>query len=260
MESTHTYTSGLSAKGALLEETLLILRHLEQGLTVPQVRAMVVENDLLGKNTVATRESIWERVRARYLDDEDRARIVSRMVTNAPDRQTEKLVLLYEFCRTTPLLRDITLECIYPHYAAGYVGVDKALVQQYLDDVSAAHPEITEWSPQTRGKVVSNALSILRDFGLLVGTQRKQFARLYVPLAAFVYVLYSLREEGITTPTDVMAAQDWRIFLLDEEDVLTLLDEASAATHCTFKHQVDIYALDFSYPSLAACVKALTGL
>jgi len=257
--STPIYSSALSGKGALLEETLTILRQIDQGYSAEQVRTMVIEQDLLGKMTLSTRRSVWKRIRERYLRDEHHARVLARMVVHAPDRQTERLVLFYEFCRSTPLLRDVTIECVYPRYAAGYTGIDKTAVQQYLDQITHAHPELTTWSPQTRKKVVSNLLTILRDFGLLRGTQRKEFARLYVPLPAFVYVLYRLADDGVIAPRQVLEAKDWQLFFLDKPDVIMLLDEATAAGHCTFKHQGDVYTLDLRYPSLEACVEALTA-
>jgi hypothetical protein len=257
--STPTYSSVLSGKGALLEETLAVLHQIDHGHSTDQVRAMVVEQNLLGKTALSTRESVWDHIHARYLNDEGHARTLARMIVHAPDRQTERLVLLYEFCRSIPLLHDVTIDCVYPRYAAGYAGIDKTVIQRYFDDIAATHPELTAWSPQTREKVVSNVLTILRDFGLLQGTQRKEFSRLYVPLSAFVYVLYRLAGDGITAPRQVLEARDWRLFLLERADVVVLLDEATAAGHCTFKHQGDIHTLDLQYPSLEACVEALTA-
>lgn len=257
--STLTYSSVLSGKSSLIEETLAVLRQIDQGHGPAQVKTMVIEQDLLGKMTRSTRESVWDHIHARYLSDESHARVLAHMVLHAPDRQTEKLALFYEFCCSNLLLRDVTTECVYPRYAAGYTGIDKAIIQRYFDEVSEAHPELTEWSPQTRGKVVSNILTILRDFGLLRGTQRKQFSRLYVPLPAFVYVLYRLAEDGITVPRQVFDASDWRLFFLEQEDIVGLLDEATAAGHCTFRHRGDIYTLDLRYPSTEACVEALVA-
>ena len=67
--STPTYSSGLSSKGALLEETLAIFRQIDQGRDIEQVRTMVLEQDLLGKTTQSTRESVWKRIHSRYLGD-----------------------------------------------------------------------------------------------------------------------------------------------------------------------------------------------
>jgi hypothetical protein len=217
--STPTYSSGLSSKGALLEETLAIFRQIDQGCNIEQVRAMVVEQDLLGKTTQSTRESVWDRIHSRYLGD---------------------------------------IECVYPRYAEGFSGIDKAIVQRYFDDVAPAHLELTEWSPQTRDKVISNTLTVLRDFGLLQGTQRKTFSRLHVPTSAFVYVLYWLTDDSLSAPRQVLEDGDWRLFFLEQADVLMFLDEATHAGHCTFEHRGGVYTLDLHYPSLEACVEAIT--
>jgi len=256
---TPTYSSMLSGKGALLDETLAVLQQIDRGHSLDQVRAMVMDHDLLGKMTMRTRELVWEHIHARYLSDGNHPRLLAHMVVHAPDRQTERLVLFYELCRSSPILRDTTIYCVYPRYAAGYSSIDKADIQGYFDDIVEEHPELIEWSPQTRDKVASNILTILRDFGLLQGSQRKQFSRLYVPLPTFIYVLYRLADDGLITPQELLKVEDWQLFFLESADVVTLLDEATAGGHCTFKHQGDIYTLDLHYPSLEACVEALTG-
>ena len=91
------------------------------------------------------------------------------------------------------------------------------------------------------------------------GTQRKQFIHVYVPLPAFVYVLYRLAGDGMVTAREIIDALDWRLFLLEPDNVIDLLEEATTAGHCIFKRRGDILSLDFTYPSLEACVEALAG-
>jgi hypothetical protein len=253
------YTATLSGKSTLLAETFAILRELDLGRTVAEVKSLVMAADLLGKLTQSTRKSVWDHLHTRYLGDEARAATLARMVTRTPDRQTAHLVLLFEMCRSLPVLRDAVVGCVYPRYAAGFSGVSKADLQRFFDASADSHPELITWSPQTRDKVVSNILTILRDLGLLTGSQSKQFARLYVPLPAFVYVLYRLAGDGVSTAQGVLAHEDWRLFLFESADVQALLAEASAAGYCTFKVQGDVYSLDLRFPSLEACVESLTG-
>ena len=179
------------------------------------------------------------------------------MIVHAPERQTKKLVLFYELCQSTPILRDTTIRCVYPRYTAGYSAISKGDIQSYFDDIVPEHPELTEWSPQTRDKVAGNILTTLRDFGMLEGTQHKRFDRMYVPLPAFVYVLYRLMENGPVTPHCLLNTDDWQLLFLDQSDIVSLLDEAAVAGHCTFRHRGDIYTLDLRYPSLEVCVEAL---
>ena len=252
-----TYSSALSAKAALLDETLAVLREVDHGHSISEVQAMVMDDDLLGKTTVSTRESIWESIHARYLSEENNPELVARMVTRAPERQSQGLVLFYELCRSSAILRDTTADYVYPRHAAGYTRIDRTDIQAHFDSIASQHPELQAWSPQTRDKVASNILSILRDFGLLEGARQKQFTRVYVPLPAFVYVLYRLADDGFRTAQGLLACEDWRLYFLGGADVLALFDEATTAGHCTFKHRGDVYSLDFHYPSLEACVEAL---
>ncbi len=253
------YTSNLSSKGALVDESLAVLREIDGGYSLDEVRERTLEQDLLQKTTQATRQTVWKKVYGRYLTDQDLVAPLAQMVTHSHHASTSRLVLFYEFCRSEPLLHDTVLQCVYPRYLDGFSGVSKSDVQTFFDELVLGHPEITDWSPQTRDKVVSNILSILRDFGLLEGTQRKTFARLYVPLPAFVYVLYRLRDQALTSAPAAVNAETWRLFLLEREDVIDLLEESTAEGHCTFKHQADVMDLDWTYPTLEACVEALTG-
>jgi hypothetical protein len=254
-----TYSSALSAKAALLDETLAVLREIDRGYSVSQVQAMVQDADLLGKTTTRTRESTWESIHARYLSDARNAQLLARMVVHAPDLQTQRLVLFYELCRSSAILQDTTIRYVYGRYAEGYTRIDKTDLQSYFDSIVTDHPELASWSPQTRDKVASNILTILRDFGLLEGLQQKQFARVYVPLPAFVYVLYRLADDGLRTAQELLASDDWRLYFLETEDLLAMLDEATAANHCTFKHRGEVYSLDLHYPSLEGCVEALVA-
>ena len=258
-QSNTVYTSNLSRKGALLDETLVVLGQSHAGVSLETIRARILDEDLLQKTTRVTRQGIWEEIRGRYLTDDRILAPLARMVTRSQHHATARLVLFFEFCQSEPLLRDTVQQYIHPRYLSGFSGVGKSDIQKFFDELSLEHPEITDWSPQTRGKVVSNILSILRDFGLLEGTQRKTFARLYVPLPAFVYVLYRLRDQGLVAAPAIVEADAWRLFLLEREDVIELLEESTAEGHCVFKHQGDVMDLEWAYPNLEACVEALTG-
>ena len=76
--STPTYSSMLSGKGALLDETLALLQQINHGHSPGEVRALVMDHDLLGKMTTSTRQSVWDHIHARYLTDGDHTRRVKQ--------------------------------------------------------------------------------------------------------------------------------------------------------------------------------------
>jgi hypothetical protein len=255
------YSSNLSSKAALLKETVQVMSALANDTSLEEVRNLVLEDNLLLKQTSATRRAIWEVINSRYFSGKTSAAIyvLAHFVASPLPERDRHLTLFYELAKSLPLVYDLTIDCLYTLYQDGRSSVDKADVLAWLERAQVnGHDEVGEWSPQTRGKVASNYLTIARDFGLLEGKQRKVFARLYMPLSAFVYVLYHLRDEEQSTKA-IVTSDDFKLFLMDRRDVYLLLDEATRAGYVTFQQAGDIYDLTFHYPNLTEVVDELVG-
>ena len=56
------------------------------------------------------------------------------------------------------------------------------------------------------------------DFGLLRGSVLKEFASYHLPERSFLYLLHAIRDEK-QSPGKVIAAPDWRMFLMRPADV-----------------------------------------
>jgi len=261
MDSEQTYTSSLSGKAALLAETEQVLAYLAESGSVAKVRERVIEDNLLLKRTRGTRKAIWDKINTRYLADRDPETIsvLANIVSSFLPERARHLILFYELAHSDRLVYDLTVDALYNLYQSGQATVRKEDILDWLQQAATAgHTEIEEWSPQTRGKVASNYLTIVRDFGLLEGTRPKSFAHFYVPLATFVYVLYRLKGEGLNDRA-ILESTDFCLFLLNERDISLLLEEATRAGYITFQRAGDIYDLTFHYHSLAEVVDELTG-
>jgi len=256
----HTYSASLSGKAGLLEETLTMLRLVSAGDDLDAVRAAIVEGDLLRKATYENRLSVWHKLHERYLVDWPRAVSLATMVAASLDNNSARLLIYYEFCRSEAILYDAIVGPVYERFNAGFSGIEIGDLQTWLDSAENRHPEIQRWSPQTRKKVLSNILTVLRDFGLMTGTARKNFERVYLPLSVFGYVLYRLHTAPQPPgPLGVVTSLDWRLFFQDEGDVVDLLDEATTVGYCTFKRQGEVMALALRWPDTEAYVAAITG-
>ena len=252
------YTTGLSGKAGLVKETVTALRLIAKGFTEDAVRAAFLEEDILGKDTYENRLSIWKKIHQRYLGNWNRAILLSRIISEENLGNT-KLFLYYEFCKVESILYDAIVSPICSRFAAGFNGVEISDLQAWLDNVETEHPEVTNWSPQTRKKVLSNILTVLRDFGLMSGVNRKSFEQVFVPASLAGYVLYSLQESlEKFGPRTVIESPDWRLFFLDESDVVTLLKELSHEGHCRFQKQGEVMTLDLKWPNLEGYVETIT--
>lgn len=257
-EPVSIYSASLSGKASLIEETLAVLRLVAAGQPIDELRAAVLDSDVLGKATQANRRSVWAKVHQRYLSDWLKARRLAALVDSLGDRNASNLLIYYEFCRSDQILYDAITGPICKRYESGFTGVEISHLQTWFDSIEPAHSEVQNWSPQTRKKVLSNVLTVLRDFGLMTGVARKTFQSLYLPMPVFGYVLYRLHvAPQMPGPRGVIAAQDWRLFFLDEDDVVGLLGEATSIGYCTFKRQGDVMTLDLTWPDLEAYVAAI---
>ena len=225
---------------------------LADGKSLDEIRNSALKENLFLKRTVQTNQTIWKAIHLRYLSSRTAGEIhtMARVATSSLPERARLLALFYELARAVPLVHDLTSHCLYDLYEDGRSTVDKTDILSWLDQAQTrGHDEVGEWSPQTRGKVANNYLTVARDFGLLEGRQRKTFARVYVPLPAFVYVLYRLKEDGQTT-RGIVESDHFRLFLMDQRDVYLLLDEATHAGYVTFQRAGSVYDLSFRRDSL----------
>src|SRR5262245_11938696 len=123
------YSSSLSGKAGLLDETRQVLQQVAAGHTLDDVRAMVVDANLLIKQSRHTRQAVWDAIRLRLggVGDEGRILQLAQVVTSPRfTTQAQNLVLFYELCRSQPLVADLTIDCLYPLYTRGRSVVDKS--------------------------------------------------------------------------------------------------------------------------------------
>jgi hypothetical protein len=73
--------------------------------------------------------------------------------------------------------------------------------------------------------VTQGLLSALRDFGVLQGAVNKRIAPTYLPVAAFSYIAYYLKQHQ-PSGAKLMELPDWKLFLLPREGVERFLFEA----------------------------------
>jgi hypothetical protein len=253
------YSTRLSGKAGLVDETFAVLRLVTDGNHEATIKSAVMDDDFLSKATHESRRAIWNKLYQRYFHNWERSKILSKMVSNS-NFELGKLFVYYDFCQSESILFDAVTQPIYNRFEAGFSGVEISDLQVWLDSVLNEHPEVTDWSPQTRKKVLSNILTVLRDFGLMTGVYRKVFERVYVPVSLAGYVLYSLQKDlEQFGPRTVIEAPDWRLFFFDEGDVVNLLKELNNEGHCRFQKQGEVMTLDLKWSNLEGYVEAIAG-
>jgi hypothetical protein len=130
-----------------------------------------------------------------------------------------KPLLLWHITRDEFLVRDFVETWLFNAYESGTFRIRSEDVELYLSGIgkrgaSTEHP----WSEQTTKRVAAGLLKIAVDFGLLHGSNAKEFAPYHLPEQSFLYLLYAIRDENVS-PRNVINSPEWRLFLMRPADV-----------------------------------------
>jgi hypothetical protein len=214
------FSSRGTGKGALLEESYAVFKAVEHGLPLAEVRSGVIDGKLFQKKSIATRRSIWMALRHRYLTADP---YVVRSLANATQYGAQSLEYkslgyLYYTLRDRTVF-DLVTGPIWEKWRSGSSSLDPSDFISFVESLSAEHPSVKQWRESTKIRLGRNIFAALRDFGLLVGTQKKSIQQPGVSQETLFHLLSILDAEGLRGGS-LLAARDWRLFLLTETQVV----------------------------------------
>ena len=206
-------------RGALIDETYAIFR-------VWDCRRSKLENltDSASLNAIGASSRSWAaqvaKVLKRRFDPEGRDSPLVELAKTGCDREVWKPLLLYHMTRDEFLVRDFLVHWLFPQFQAGAYRLRADDVCPYLNDLSkmSGVERSGSWSDSTLKRVSSGLLRIATDFGLLQGSQIREFASYQLPEESFLYLLHAMIDRDANARR-VIDAEDWHLFLMGAEDV-----------------------------------------
>lgn len=204
-----------ASKTGLLEETRLFLRALDQHGSIDAARYDLI-NGQLPQRSRETRATIVTVIQQRLIRWFPPDWVYQDLISFAQesDERSLQAALLLHVVRQDALLYDFVQQEIVSRWERGDHVLIRADVQRFLDRSLDHHPEIDTWSRETREKLAGNTLSILRDYGLLRGREKKQIVEPVAPEPVVAHLIRLLHEEGVDSD-ELHDHPDWRIWLWD---------------------------------------------
>jgi len=266
------YTANLMKIGAMLQETLTLLRAWE-GEPRDAFTRRILETNLVGKTTRVRLADLLGRVFWRRFPLHGHPGLADASAFVRYDRGADasRLVALYHAATAEPLLYDLLMAFSGPGTDTpfGQDGASRLRERATAgllatEDVVAfvrqrGGATVRDWSPNTMKRTARGALAALRDFGVLSGRARKTLTSdLPVPLSTFLYVAHALRAEA-SGARDLALSPHWGIFLLTPADVELLFLQAHAAGHLRYYRLSDVWRIDWVHADLSALVAALAA-
>ena len=250
------YSSRIIKAGAILSEAKTLLSQWDVAATPSANLDRIRRENLLGKASRSRVEDIIAIFRQRYLQEPAVARSLVVLVKARLPSQVLDRILYFHAARSDCLLHDVVTDVLVPMRARGITDVDPGEIRRALAIWSGEGKLGGEWSESTMARVTQGLLSALRDFGILQGAVRKRIAPAYLPVEAFSYVAFFLKQHQ-PSGAKLVELPDWGLFLLDREGVERFLFEAHQRGFLEYHAAGSVTRLNFPSSTLEDYAHAL---
>ena len=240
------YSSKIIKAGALLDDTKMLLANWDEELSVKENLDRIRHQNIFGKASRSRVIDITNIFRQRYL--------VSKSITNALVILIKALlpadelnpILYFHATQSDALLHDVVVKFLAPFQKNGKTNITieemLAIISQWVDEGKTT----TQWSEITTLRVAQELMSTLRDFGILGGAVRKSLVNFYLPVKAFAYIAYYLRERQ-PSGEKLIADPEWELFFLSYDEVERLFMEAHQ--HHLLEYQAAGSTIRITFPA-----------
>jgi hypothetical protein len=219
------YTSKIIKAGALLADTKTLLSHWDVRASIRENLDRMRRENILGKASRLRVKNILAIFRQRYLREESVTKALVVLVNHRFPATSLDPLLYFHSARADYLLHDMVTELILPLKARGISDVEVTEVERSIAKWVREGKMTRSWGENTIRRVTQGLLSTLRDFGVLAGAVNKRVTPAYLPIGAFAYITFYLKQRQ-PSGAKVIDLPDWKLFFLPPEGVERLLVEA----------------------------------
>jgi hypothetical protein len=220
------YTSRIIKAGALLDDTKTLLSHWDVSASVPANLDCIRRENVFGKASRSRVEDILAIFRQRYLTEAEVTKALVVLVKNRLTAASLDRVLYFHAARADRLLHDTVTEVLMPKQAQGITEIDLGGLQRAVGKWVESGLTTRAWSENTTVRVAQGLLATLRDFGVLQGAINKRIAPAYLPVTAFAYIAFYLKQHQ-PSGAKLLEHPDWKLFFMNREGVERFFFEAN---------------------------------
>ena len=240
------YTSRIIKAGALLAETRILLSHWNPELSVAQNERQLVEQNLFGKSSRHWVLQIIKAMEVRYLQEPTTARALIRLVLGSLPPMVLNRILYFYIAQSDALLHDFVCETLWQRTSQNRPDITPEDGRRQMETWIKEGRILRAWNENTMARVVRELLATLRDFGVLEGKAKKRLSAFYLPLEAFAFIAFVLKENQ-PSGQRLLQHPEWRLFFLNDTLVERFFLEAHQ--HDLLEYQAAGSIVRISFPA-----------
>lgn len=163
MKQNSPYTAAITGGGFLFNETNALLPLLMSEDADALIKDEVLNNQVMHINAETSRKKAVLEIKRRYATMP--RGFWEKYLTKSPEDQ--KLALFYVILKTYRILFDLHFNVTVPHWNSASTTVELADLTMEFNEISSRDEFVDSWSDQTKKKIGSTYLSILRHVGIM---------------------------------------------------------------------------------------------
>ncbi|MCL6478740.1 MAG: DUF1819 family protein [Peptococcaceae bacterium] len=251
------YTCNIMKGGAMIGECFMLLREWRPGERKEDFINRIAAENLIGKATRKRARDIINRIffRRFFTNGETTADNLKSILSLGYTDDLLK-ILYYHTALSDDLLYDFVTQYLYLLYFEGRYKLDTTDGVSFINQVISQHS--FSWSENIKTKTSRGLLAACRDFGILHGTVKKQFAPVHIPEVTFYYIAYNLKSV-VPAAGKIIEHPHWRLFLLTVNQVEQLFLEAHQNGNLGYYSAGGITRIDWKYESFTDFLRLFTA-
>ncbi|GAH79653.1 unnamed protein product, partial [marine sediment metagenome] len=131
------YDTQITRALSLIPETKRLFSELEKGVTQERLKELVIQDNILAKNTDSTKKKVWYALKSRFLRNEevDLDSFKSILNSNLLPLIKEQIIYYY-FCKYETIVYDLVVNPLFLQYKRGFEEVDKHKLTEYFESLA----------------------------------------------------------------------------------------------------------------------------
>lgn len=254
----NTYSSRISYALSLIKETKIFFQGLGEKKTMEDIYNEVMNDNLFDKTALESRKKAFSAIKNRfYSNPKVNNDILIKIINSHLDDSIKNQIIYYYFSKSECIVYDITTKLLYNMFLEGKLIITKNDILDFLESQNKTHKEIKKWTESTKEHIIQHYLAIMKDFGFLKGSIKKQFNVPFIPPEIILFIVFE-KLEMKKNINQILNSDDFKLFFLEKDDLIHYLEEGAKMGYFRFNHTKDIYDLNNMGMTLEAFVDAIT--
>jgi hypothetical protein len=256
------YTTVLAKGQGMVQETVTLLKTWDAGMSVVELKKLVVDQGLLGRATALRVNDIVGRVFAvRYLCDGGKpaANLKILLEEGLPPSKILQILFLYT-ARVNPVFHDFVTDLYWKKYAAGMQVITRRDALDFLHVAQESGRSERDWSETMMLRMARYLTGCLTDFQLAGEDRngRRDLIPLTITPLTALYLAHEIHFAGYSD--DSMADHtDWHLFGMQKQEVVQELRRLASKGHFIVQNAGDLLRISWNFKNMEDALRGIAA-